>query len=359
MKKVKIFLYAILVLSLCNTLVAKSSATKKKRKPKKSKTERALKKKFKYTASDIQDYLVFIKHENGSASGFVAKIGEHYYILTNQHVLLGANKISFKTISGNELHPKKVELSTTRDIARLLLDMQEGLTISGEVKMNAPIALFGDSDGAGVVTELYGTINGIGSDLIEVSANFVAGNSGSPLLNPKKEAIGIASYVRFSRPNRTKEGTKFENKTRRFCYRIKGSDWMAVNWGSYNKKYGMTYLKNEQLITSLEKIYASWKEDPTKPLLLPSTTDRTILAWAKMHNNMIKKYHGKKKFSAEFIKSLKKLSTICRNQSKKVDHFLAEEDRFLTAFLRKGFRRQAYTFSAYKKLGAFFVKMLY
>jgi S1-C subfamily serine protease len=204
----KFLRYLLLLLIACSTTFAeqadgeKEEATEERKKEKaaekKKEEEKAIKKEFAYSFNDIRDHLVVIEHENGTGSGFVAKMGDHYYIFTNQHVIFGAHKISFKSVSGKQLRPKKVELSATRDMARLLLDTDEGLAVSGNIEMDAPIALFGNSDGAGVATELYGRINGIGGELIEVSADFVSGNSGSPVLNLDQEVIGIASYVRFS-----------------------------------------------------------------------------------------------------------------------------------------------------------------
>ena len=183
-----------------------------------------IKAQFPYSFDDVSDKLVLIeckgRHGDWSGSGFVAEMNGKTYIFTNQHIVLGADTISFKTAAGEVLRPRAVELSATRDIARLLLQDHEALTISDNLSMGAPLAVFGNSEGGGVATELYGKVTGVGADLVEVSADFVSGNSGSPVLNLDKEVIGIASYVRYSAPSKMKEGTQFENKVRRFCYRL-------------------------------------------------------------------------------------------------------------------------------------------
>ena len=352
--------YLLLLLLACGTTFAEQTDAEKEEAAEERKKEEAseksrkeskiIKKEFAYSFNDIRDHLVVIEHENGTGSGFVAKMGDHYYIFTNQHVIFGAHKISFKSVSGKQLRPKKVELSKTRDMARLLLDTDGGLAVSGNIEMDAPIALFGNSDGAGVATELYGRINGIGGELIEVSADFVSGNSGSPVLNLDQEVIGIASYVRFSGNSRTKEGTQFENKTRRFCYRITDSEWVAVNWGKYNKKYGSAYFENEQIVGCLEKIYSGWKDDPSNGVHLDADSDRRILSWSQSHNILTNKYRGQGKFRAEYTKSLTKLSSLCKNESTRIQRFLSAEEKYLTDFLRDGFKRQASTLRAYEDL---------
>lgn len=353
----------LLLLIACTTAFAEKTDDEKKDAEEEQKKEEAaekkrkegkvIKKEFAYSFNDIRDHLVLIEHENGTGSGFVAKMGDHHYIFTNQHVLLGAGKINFKSVTGKQFRPKKVELSATRDIARLLLDSDEGLGVSSNIGMDAPICIFGNSDGAGVATELYGRINGIGGELVEVSADFVSGNSGSPVLNLDQEVIGIASYVRFSGNSRSKEGTQFENKTRRFCYRITDSRWVPVNWGKYNKKYGTLYFKNEQLVGCMENIYAGWKDDLTNRVDLDNGSDRRISAWSQTHNNILIKYRGQGKFRSEYAKSLSKLGSLCKNESTRIELFLAAEDKYLTDFLRDGFKRQAATLGAYEELSIY------
>lgn len=353
MKKPKPLRVLWIVLLICGTTFAEQTDAEKENSKKSRAESKIIKKEFAYSFNDIRDHLVVIEHENGMGSGFVAKMDGHSYIFTNQHVIFGANKISFKSVSGKQLRPKKVELSATRDMARLLLDTDEGLAISGNIEMDAPVGVFGNSDGAGVATELYGRINGIGGELVEVSADFVSGNSGSPVLNLNQEVIGVASYVRFSGNSRTKEGTQFENKTRRFCYRITGSRWLAVNWGKYNKKYGTLYLENEQLISCLEEIYASWTDDLTTGVQLNANSDRQILSWSQTHNALIAKYRGQGKFPAEFAKSLDNLGSLCKSESITTKRFLESESKYLTDFLRDGFKRQAETLHAYQDLSAY------
>lgn len=306
-----------------------------------------VKSQFTYSFNDISDQLVIITctspQGQSAGSGFIAHMDGKNYIFTNQHVILGADKISFKTVNGIKLKPRKVELSMTRDIARLEIQGTNALPISTQVKMNSIVAVFGNSEGAGVGTELYGTVNGIGSDLIETSAEFVSGNSGSPVLNLNKEVIGIAAYVRTSRNHIMKKGTKFENKTRRFCYRLNGVEWKTVRWKTYNEKYGKLYRQSEMLSDGIFEIINSWSDSPLSKISISDNPERNLTSWAKSHNQVIQKYnrgtHKKRNILTEYSDSLENLSDVCRGRARQINMF--SEQRDLTGFLREQFDSQS------------------
>ncbi|VGO16108.1 Putative serine protease HtrA [Pontiella desulfatans] len=302
---------------------------------------------FSYGFSDVADKLVIIscKSEQGKTfgSGFVARMDGKTYIFTNQHVIMGADKISFKTASGTQLKPRSVELSLTRDIARLELETDHAFDIGNEVEMDIPVAVFGNSEGAGVGTELFGVVNGLGAELVETSAEFVSGNSGSPILNLSQEVLGIASYVRVSRNHAMKEGTKFENQTRRFCYRLSGVEWKSVRWTHYNKQYGKLYRQSEMLYNGIFEIIKNWSESPLAKVSIEDNPERSLHSWAKSHNEVISRFDRssahKRQLMTEYAESLKKLSGVCRGRARQISMF--SEQRELTGFLREEFEKQS------------------
>ena len=85
---------------------------------------------FNYSATDVADHLVVITCESDgvikSGCGFVAMMNEKPYLLISQHILLGADKISFTSPAGRIIKPRSVELSNSRDIARLALAEGDG-----------------------------------------------------------------------------------------------------------------------------------------------------------------------------------------------------------------------------------------
>jgi hypothetical protein len=246
---------------------------------------------------------------------------------------MGADKISFKTIDGRTLKPRSVELSKSRDIVRLLLSDCEGFEVVDRALMDVPVAVFGNSEGGGVATELYGMITGVGAELVEVSAKFVSGNSGSPVLDQQKRVVGIASYVRFSSSSEMLKGTRFENSARRFCFRLAGNQWMKVNWKSYNEKYGKTYVTNEQFTTDVIQFFEQWGEGPLDKLNIPHTSPK-LATWAKSHNAILWKGGTRKHFKPEaYVRSMDKLSGICAGRAAQIRKLMA--DRNLTMFLRQ------------------------
>jgi hypothetical protein len=334
---------------------AKAQRKKKAAREKKQEEEKVIKEQFGYSFNDIRDNLVVVEHDDAVGSGFIAKMDDKFYILTNQHVILGADKIRFTTASGKPLRPRKVELSTTRDIARLLLDSDAGFEITDNIEMDAPIGVFGNSDGGGVATELYGKITGVGGELVEVSADFVSGNSGSPVLNLEQEVIGIASYVRYSDNSKMKEGTRFENQTRRFCYRLTDVQWKAVNWKKYNDKYGKLYKENEILIDSIFEIANLWYEDPFSKVTADEHPDMGLRKWSTSHNHMVNRIvrmrdkgratphqldNTNKQIRKDLGDSAEDLSTVCRGRARQMRLLAAQRE--LTDFLHKEFEGFAY-----------------
>jgi len=303
---------------------------------------------FSYTFDDISEKLVVVTCKNtagqSTGSGFVAKMDGKTYIFTNQHTILGTGQISFITASGGKLHPRKIELSTTRDIARLLLaDGMESFEISSTIPMDAAIGVFGSNNSDEAEKELYGQVTGVGAEIAEVSAEFISGNSGSPVLNIDQKVLGIASYVRESNTHAMKEGTKFENRTRRFCYRLAGNQWKPVNWKKYNEKYGNSYHQNRMFTDGIIELFINWGDTPMERVSIKENPEQSLISWTKSHNAIIGKHRSgpKKRFASKYSESLKQLSESCSSRARKIRMF--SEQRELTGFLREEFDGQAST----------------
>jgi hypothetical protein len=302
-----------------------------------------IKESFPFSFNDVADHLVIIecRSEAGKSagSGFVAKMDGKTYIFTNQHVIMGADRIEFQTVSGEQLNDsiRGVELSLRRDIARILIEDREALTISKSVLMGVPLAVFGNSEGGGVATELYGEVTGVGAELVEVTAEFVSGNSGSPVINRDREVIGIASYVKFSQPTRMTEGTPFEDKTRRFCYRLTGDKWVKVNWKKYNEKYGKPYQETVMMVETVFALISGLFEEPFGRVK-ESYPDADLARWSSQHNRAVSSSGTQRR--REVGKSTKALSNYCERKARVLEMKL--ESRDLTGFLRDEFETYLY-----------------
>ncbi len=326
---------------------------KKEAMAKRRAAEQEIKSQFKYTFNDISKKLVTVtcdsRRGRSFGSGFVATLDGKTYLFTNQHVIIGADQISFKTAYGDTLRPRGVELSTTRDIARLLLaDGIEGFEITRQMSIGAPLGVFGNSAGGGVATELYGKVTSMSSEIIDVSADFVSGNSGSPVLDLEQKAIGIASYVQWSIDD------KYGSKTRRFCYRLTDNQWKSVNWKKYNGKYGRLYLENKQLINSIVEIFDTWYDDPFRRMTADTHPDSNIRKWSIEHNRIINRImrlsdkgvasehqlnNTNERIQQDLVDSADALSAVCRSRARQMR--MLSTQRELTGFLREEFEKFA------------------
>lgn len=329
-------------------------------------SQEELKTEFSYVFSDISDKLVIItcKSERGrsSGSGFIAKMDGKTYLFTNQHVIIGADSIRLKTADGETITPAgTIELSKKRDIARIALTEREAFEITSKFSLGSPLGVFGNSEGAGVATELFGEVTGLGTDLVEVNAEFVSGNSGSPVLDVRQNVIGIASYVRVtweppkndddkdtasdSEDDSEDEEEELESKTRRFCYRLDDLKWMPVKWKAYNQKYGKLYRNSEALAENVFEIINVWSSSPLEKIPETDSMARDIATWVKKHNDIISRYQRRKYNQNSFVnaysESLEILSKTCKERARRIEMF--SKQRELSGFLRDGFESNAYS----------------
>ena len=137
-------------------------------------------------------------------SGFV--ISEDGYIVTNNHVIDGADEIQVEFTDGSVLDAEVIGADPVVDIAVLKVDA------------GAPLAFvsFGDSDtarvgdwvlavgnplgqgfsvSAGIVSARSRELNGTYDDFIQTDAAINRGNSGGPLFNMDGEVIGVNTAI--------------------------------------------------------------------------------------------------------------------------------------------------------------------
>ena len=141
----------------------------------------------------------------GAGTGFI--IDEHGFILTNHHVIEGADRITVKLTDGRSLRATVIGSDPETDIALI--------KIEGSGKF--PHAKLGDSDDLRVGewvcaignplayehTVTVGVVSFIGRKLFDMSLdNYIQtdaainfGNSGGPLINARGEVIGINSAI--------------------------------------------------------------------------------------------------------------------------------------------------------------------
>jgi S1-C subfamily serine protease len=148
----------------------------------------------------------------GTATGSGFVIDGEGHILTNNHVVEGANKITVKLGSSETNYPAEVVgADPGTDIALLKVDAPASqlhpLTLgnSAEAEVGDPVVAIGNPFGldrtvtSGIVSALQRQIqapNGFSiSNVIQTDAAINPGNSGGPLLNADGEVIGINSQI--------------------------------------------------------------------------------------------------------------------------------------------------------------------
>ena len=144
-------------------------------------------------------------HREGAlGSGFV--ISEDGYIVTNNHVIEGADEIEIEFFSGERLKAKLVGTDLKTDIALLKVESDKPL----------PFVSFGNSDlmrvgdwvmamgnplgqgfsvSAGIVSARGRELSGTYDDFIQTDAAINQGNSGGPLFNMDGQVIGVNTAI--------------------------------------------------------------------------------------------------------------------------------------------------------------------
>ena len=140
----------------------------------------------------------------GSGSGVI--IDSEGHIVTNNHVVQGANKIGVALTDGRVLDGHVVGTCRTTDIALIKIEGKDfpfaKFADSSTVRVGQRVYAIGNALGleggptvtAGIVSSLNRTLRaerGFFKDLVQTDAPINPGNSGGPLVNSKGEIIAI------------------------------------------------------------------------------------------------------------------------------------------------------------------------
>ncbi|MCX7559286.1 DegQ family serine endoprotease [Sulfitobacter sp. F26204] len=144
------------------------------------------------------------RRSSALGSGFV--ISEDGYVVTNNHVIEGADEITIEFFSGEELKATVIGTDPNTDIALLKV----------EAKSPLPFVTFGDSNAArvgdwviamgnplgqgfsvsaGIVSARNRALSGTYDDYIQTDAAINRGNSGGPLFNMDGDVIGVNTAI--------------------------------------------------------------------------------------------------------------------------------------------------------------------
>lgn len=177
------------------------------------------------TKKEIFGNIILIRGTCSCGSGFIAKFADKTMVISNIHVFMGNRKLRLYTPSGEYLKVKNVYFAKKLDLAFYEIEDRNSFLeietdFSNKVLPGAMVTVFGNSLGGDVATELPGKVLGIGPEIVEVSSEFVSGNSGSPIISDGDgKVIGVATFAIKNNPNWVTEGTRFA-EVRRYGLRL-------------------------------------------------------------------------------------------------------------------------------------------
>jgi S1-C subfamily serine protease len=159
--------------------------------------------------NQLKDSVVLIQTNLGLGSGFVYDTKGH--IITNHHVIEGADTIQVTFLDGNITSASAVGMDIYSDIAVIKVDSEVTtlqpvvLGASSELTVGDPVAAMGNPFGlsdtltVGIVSSLERTMDAAGGyviiDIIQIDAAVNPGNSGGPLVNLHGQVVGVNTAI--------------------------------------------------------------------------------------------------------------------------------------------------------------------
>ena len=156
---------------------------------------------------DIVSTNIFGQTVTSAAAGSGFVITSDGYILTNYHVINGANSIKVTFVDGKEYTATYVGGEERNDIAVIKIDAKDLTPVvigsSSDMLVGEQVTTIGNplgeltfSETTGIISALNRTVtmsDGTKMNMIQTDAAINSGNSGGPLFNSHGEVIGIVS----------------------------------------------------------------------------------------------------------------------------------------------------------------------
>jgi S1-C subfamily serine protease len=160
------------------------------------------------TVTYVQDFFSVYQQEGGGTGSIIDDQG---HILTNNHVVEGAEKLTVTLVDGSKYPAKLVGTDTDTDLAVIkITGLKKPLTVvkmgdSSRLAVGQKVLAIGNPFGfahtltEGIISALERPIRAENERIIEgaiqTDASINPGNSGGPLLNSRGEMIGINSQI--------------------------------------------------------------------------------------------------------------------------------------------------------------------
>jgi|SRR5580658_505201 serine protease Do len=142
--------------------------------------------------------------QHGLGSGVI--VSSDGYILTNNHVVGGADEIQVTLMDKREFTAKVIGKDPKSDLALIKIDTKEPLPVaelgsSNQTQIGDWVVAIGNPFGfsltvtAGIVSAKGRILNGNYDDYLQTDASINPGNSGGPLFNTAGQVIGINTAI--------------------------------------------------------------------------------------------------------------------------------------------------------------------
>jgi S1-C subfamily serine protease len=155
------------------------------------------------------DFLMFVTPREGSGSGIV--LDRQGHVLTNYHVVEGAQQIAVTLFDGSNHDARMIGSDPNNDLAVLRIDAPEGKLVpirwgdSSKLLVGMRVFAIGNPFGlertltTGIVSSLNRSLrtenNRLIRGIIQTDAAINPGNSGGPLLDRRGELVGINTAI--------------------------------------------------------------------------------------------------------------------------------------------------------------------
>jgi S1-C subfamily serine protease len=224
-----------------------------------------------------EDLVFLIETDTGRGTGFLAADQGRVYFFTNLHVVSGAKKIAARSnLATFEFKDGNVDVATDRDLVRFAVPAQPALQFGETPAVDDEVVALGNSGGREVVTRLEGKVLGVGPAQIEVSSEFIPGNSGGPIVGKDNRVLGIATYVLRgeSVPDWIKTGTRFST-TRRFGVRVmEDVKWDSVPLGTLLRQTAIQHT-GEEVFSQYIAVVRTLSEHPLSQQITTKLSERS------------------------------------------------------------------------------------
>jgi 2-alkenal reductase len=169
----------------------------------------------------VEPAVVFILNESraGTSSGSGVIISDNGYIVTNNHVVEGAARLSVTFYDGQTVDANLIGTYPASDLAILQVNAHvpavAELGDSDSLQLGRRVIAIGSALGRFQNTVTTGIVSGLGREvggingLIQTDASINHGNSGGPLINLAGQVVGINSMVVRSGGGDVAEGLGF------------------------------------------------------------------------------------------------------------------------------------------------------